>query len=261
MEPKIGLALGAGGARGFAHLGVIKVLEEERIPIDYIAGSSMGALVAALYATGLGSDRLYRLARAFRRNDFIDITIPKMGLISGKKIKEFIRLVTKGKKIEELQIPIALVATDLQRCEKVVFSSGDVADAVRASISIPGIFVPEVIGGRMLVDGGVIDRIPVSVAREMGADIVIGVDVSHVKVNEEISSIFDVILQSLDILQDELVRYREIVSDIMIRPRVEQYNSRAFTHTEEIIKIGEEEARKQLPKIHQAIEKWKEQHL
>ncbi|ANB55758.1 patatin-like phospholipase family protein [Anoxybacillus sp. B7M1] len=260
MEPRIGLALGSGGARGFAHLGIIKVLEEERIPIHYIAGSSMGALVAALYASGLGVERLYKLAKAFRRNDYIDVTIPKMGLIAGKRIKEFIWLVTKGKKIEELQIPIAIVATDLQRCEKVVFRSGVVADAVRASISIPGIFVPETIDGRMLVDGGVIDRIPVSVARTMGADVVIGVDVSHVKVTDAISSIFDVILQSIDILQDELVRHREFASDVMIRPRVEQYSSRAFTHIEEIIEIGEEEARKQMPRIREAIAKWKEQH-
>jgi NTE family protein len=257
MRPKIGLALGSGGARGFAHLGVIKVLEKENIPIDLIAGSSMGALVASLYASGLGIERLYKLAKAFNRNDYIDLTMPKMGLISGKRIKEFIRLLTKGKRIEDLNIPIGIVATDLQRCEKVVFRNGTIADAVRASISIPGIFVPEKIDGRLLVDGGVIDRIPVSVAREMGADIVIGVDVSHVKVNEEISSIFDVILQSIDILQDELVRHREFASDVMIRPRVEQFSSRAFTHTEEIIAIGEEETRKQLARIHEAIEKWK----
>ncbi|RAK23254.1 NTE family protein [Anoxybacillus vitaminiphilus] len=258
MRPKIGLALGSGGARGFAHLGVIKVLEEEKIPIDFIAGSSMGALVAALYASGLGIERLYKLAKAFKRNDYIDLTVPKMGLISGRRIKEFIRLLTKGKRIEDLHIPIGIVATDLQKCEKVVFRTGLIADAVRASISIPGIFVPEQIDGRLLVDGGVIDRIPVSVAREMGADIVIAVDVSHVKVNEEISSIFDVILQSIDILQDELVRHREFASDVMIRPRVEQFSSRAFTHTEEIIAIGEEETRKQLTKIHEAIAKWKE---
>ncbi|MCZ0754207.1 patatin-like phospholipase family protein [Anoxybacillus sp. J5B_2022] len=260
MKPKIGLALGSGGARGFAHLGVIKVLEEEGVPIDYIAGSSMGALVAALYASGLGIDRLYKLAKAFRRNDFIDLTIPKMGLVAGKRIKEFIRLVTKGKQIEELAIPIAIVATDIQKGEKVVFRNGDIATAVRASISIPGIFVPEVVNGRMLVDGGVIDRIPVSVAREMGADLVIGVDVSHVKADGNITSIFDVILQSIDILQDELVRHREYASDVMIRPHVEQYSSRAFTHTEEIIKIGEEEARKQMSTIHYAIQKWKESH-
>jgi NTE family protein len=258
MRPKIGLALGSGGARGFAHLGVIKVLEEENIPIDLIAGSSMGALVASLYASGLGIERLYKLAKAFKRNDYIDLTVPKMGLISGRRIKEFVRLLTKGKRIEDLHIPIGIVATDLQKCEKVVFRTGLIADAVRASISIPGIFVPEQIDGRLLVDGGVIDRIPVSVAREMGADIVIAVDVSHVKVNEEISSIFDVILQSIDILQDELVRHREVASDVMIRPRVEQFSSRAFTHIEEIITIGEEETRKQLTKIHEAIAKWKE---
>jgi NTE family protein len=234
------------------------VFEEENIPIDLIAGSSMGALVASLYASGLGIERLYKLAKAFKRNDYIDLTVPKMGLISGRRIKEFIRLLTKGKRIEDLHIPIGIVATDLQKCEKVVFRTGLIADAVRASISIPGIFVPEQIDGRLLVDGGVIDRIPVSVAREMGADIVIAVDVSHVKVNEEISSIFDVILQSIDILQDELVRHREFASDVMIRPRVEQFSSRAFKHTEEIIAIGEEETRKQLTKIHEAIEKWKE---
>ncbi|MFC4183095.1 patatin-like phospholipase family protein [Saccharococcus thermophilus] len=258
MFPKIGLALGSGGARGFAHLGVLKVLEEENIPISYIAGSSIGALVAALYASGLGLDRLYKLAKSFRRNNFIDLTIPKMGLIAGKRITEFIRLLTKGKKIEELEIPIAIVATDLQTGAKVVFRQGDVARAVRASISIPGIFVPAEVDGRLLVDGGVVDRVPVSVAREMGADIVIAVDVSPVNVNSEITSIFDVILQSLDILQDEIVSHRQLASDVMIRPRVEAYSSRAFTDIEEIIAIGEEEARKDIAKIRQAIEKWKE---
>jgi NTE family protein len=256
--PKIGLALGSGGARGFAHLGVLKVLEEEGIPISYIAGSSIGALVAALYASGLGLDRLYKLAKSFRRNDFIDLTIPKMGLISGKRITEFIRLLTKGKPIEELEIPIAIVATDLQTGKKVVFRQGDVARAVRASISIPGIFVPAEIDGRLLVDGGVVDRVPVSVVREMGADMVIAIDVSPLNVNGEISSIFDVILQSLDILQDEIVSHRRLSSDVMIRPRLEQYSSRAFTHVEEIIAAGEQEARKDLAKIRQAIEKWKE---
>jgi NTE family protein len=258
MFPKIGLALGSGGARGFAHLGVLKVLEEENIPISYIAGSSIGALVAALYASGLGLDRLYKLAKSFRRNDFIDLTIPKMGLIAGKRITEFIRLLTKGKQIEELAIPVAIVATDLQTGAKVVFRQGDVARAVRASISIPGIFVPAEVDGRLLVDGGVVDRVPVSVAREMGADIVIAVDVSPVNVNGEITSIFDVILQSLDILQDEIVSHRQLASDVMIRPRVETYSSRAFTDVEEIIAAGEEEARKGIAKIRQAIEKWKE---
>ncbi|MCG6795107.1 patatin-like phospholipase family protein [Geobacillus sp. YHL] len=258
MPPKVGLALGSGGARGFAHLGVLKVLEEEHIPISYLAGSSIGALVAVLYASGHGLHRLYRLAQSFRRNDFLDWTVPKMGLIAGERITQFLRLLTKGKRIEEMSPPVAVVAADLRTGEKVVFRQGEAAQAVRASISIPGIFVPAEVNGRLLVDGGVVDRVPVSVARAMGADIVIAVDVSPLNTKAEIASIADVIWQSLDILQAELVAHRQLASDVMIRPRVEQYSSRAFTDIEEIIARGEEEARKQVGAIRQAIEQWKE---
>jgi NTE family protein len=259
-SPKVGLALGSGGARGFAHLGVIKVLRDEGIPIDLIAGSSMGALVASFYGAGLDVDRLYKLSRVFKRKYYLDFTVPKMGFIAGKRVKELIRIFTHGKKIEELDIPIGIVATDLMSGEKVVFKNGPVAEAVRASIAIPGIFVPEKLDGRLFVDGGVVDRIPVSVAKEMGADIVIAVDVSNVKVNADITSIFDVIIQSIDIMQMELVANREVASDVMIRPKVEMYNSKAFTNIEEIIVIGEEEAKKHIDKIKQCIEKWKESH-
>ncbi|MEH7882889.1 patatin-like phospholipase family protein [Bacillus sp. JJ1609] len=257
-RPKVGLALGSGGARGFAHLGVIKVLSEEGIPIDLIAGSSMGALVASFYGAGLDIDRLYKLSRVFKRKYYLDFTVPKMGFIAGKRVKELIRIFTHGKTIEELDIPIGIVATDLMSGEKVVFKKGPVAEAVRASIAIPGIFVPEKLDGRLFVDGGVVDRIPVSVAKEMGADLVVAVDVSHVKVNVDITSIFDVIIQSIDIMQMELVANREVASDVMIRPRVEMYNSKAFTNIEEIIAIGEEEAKKHVDKIKQCIEQWKE---
>ncbi|WP_423409942.1 patatin-like phospholipase family protein [Heyndrickxia sp. MSNUG] len=257
-RPKVGLALGSGGARGFAHLGVIKVLKDEGIPIDLIAGSSMGALVASFYGAGLDIDRLYKLSRVFKRKYYLDFTVPKMGFIAGKRVKELIRIFTHGKTIEELDIPIGIVATDLMSGEKVVFKKGPVAEAVRASIAIPGIFVPEKLDGRLFVDGGVVDRIPVSVAKEMGADLVVAVDVSHVKVNVDITSIFDVIIQSIDIMQMELVANREVASDVMIRPRVEMYNSKAFTNIEEIIAIGEEEAKKHVAKIKQCIEQWKE---
>ncbi|MEH7234887.1 patatin-like phospholipase family protein [Bacillus sp. JJ1562] len=260
-EPIIGLALGSGGARGFAHLGVIKVLLENKIPINLIAGTSMGSLVASFYGAGLDIDRMYKLALAFKRKYYLDFTVPKMGFIAGKRVKELIRVFTHGKNIDQLDIPIGIVATDLLTGEKVVFRNGPVADAVRASIAIPGIFVPEKIDGRILVDGGVIDRVPISVAKEMGADIVIAVDVSHVKINEEVTSIFDVILQSIDIMQKELVKYGEFSSDIMIRPHVGQYSARAFTNIEDIIRIGEEETRKQLPAIQEAIAKWKESLL
>jgi NTE family protein len=256
-HPKIGLALGSGGARGFAHLGVIKVLKEAGIPIHLIAGSSMGALVASFYGAGIDIDRLYKLSIAFKRKYFLDFTVPKMGFIAGKKVKEFVKVFTHGKNIEELSIPIGIVATDLLTGEKVVFKTGPVANAVRASIAIPGIFVPEKYNGRILVDGGVTERVPVSVAKEMGADLVIAVDVSTVKQNAEITSIFDVIMQSIDIMQTEIINSRESTATIMIRPSVESYSSRAFTNTEEIIKIGEEEARKHIKQIEAEIGKWK----
>jgi NTE family protein len=256
-HPKIGLALGSGGARGFAHLGVIKALKDAGIPIHLIAGSSMGALVASFYGAGIDMDRLYKLSTAFKRKYFLDFTVPKMGFISGKKVKEFIKVFTHGKNIEDLSIPIGIVATDLLTGEKVVFQTGPVADAVRASISIPGIFVPEKYNGRILVDGGVSDRIPVSVAKEMGADIIIGVDVSRVKRNAEITSIYDVIMQSIDIMQAEIINNREIAASVMIRPPVEIYSSRAFTNIDEIINLGEEEAKKHLKQIKTVIEQWK----
>ncbi|MDQ0217192.1 patatin family protein [Peribacillus cavernae] len=260
QEPKIGLALGSGGARGFAHLGVIKILREEGIPVNMIAGSSMGALVGAFYAAGSDIERLYMLSRVFKRKYYLDFTVPKMGFVSGKRVKELIRVLTYGKKLEELDFPVAVVATDIQTGEKVVFQDGPISDAVRASISIPGIFVPERVGGRLLVDGGVVDRIPVSVARGMGADIIIAVDVAHVKQNQEITSIYDVIMQSLDIMQMELLESRKVASDVMIRPRVEQYNSKSFTNISEIINIGEEAARQNVMLIKQSIQNWKESH-
>ncbi|MFC0189011.1 patatin-like phospholipase family protein [Fictibacillus aquaticus] len=259
-EPKIGLALGSGGARGFAHVGVISALREAGIPIDLISGSSMGALVGALVAIGQPDESMKKMANLFKRKYYMDYTVPKMGFISGRKIKELIRLLTHNKNIEETLIPLTIVATDLIQGNKVVFREGPISDAVRASISIPGILVPEKIEGRLLVDGGVIDRVPVSVVREMGADIVLAVDISHFKAEPSVSSIFDVIIQSIDIMQREMVRWHEISADVMIRPMVEQYSSTAFKDVNEIIAIGEEAGRKQIPYIQEKIQKWKESH-
>ncbi|GAA0338895.1 patatin-like phospholipase family protein [Bacillus carboniphilus] len=259
-EPKIGIALGAGGARGFAHLGVLKALEDAGIKVDMIAGSSMGSIVACFYSSGHSIEWLYTLSKAFRRKYYLDFTVPKMGFIAGKRIKEFIRLLTHNKNLEDLEIPVSVVTTDIKTGEKVVFTQGPIAEAVRASIAIPGIFVPEKYQGRVLVDGGVVDRVPVSVVKEMGADIVIGVDVSSVRMNEEVNTIYDVIMQSYDIMQMELVRTSELTSDIMICPKVDMYSGRAFTNIEEIINIGEEEAKKQLPIVQDVLDRWRGQH-
>ncbi|PEB55167.1 esterase [Bacillus pseudomycoides] len=259
-EPKIGLALGSGGAKGFAHVGIIKVLREANIPIDMIAGSSIGALIGTFYAASCNVERLYRLATVFKRKYYLDFTVPKMGFISGKRVKDMIKMFTYNKKLEELDIPTAVVATDILKGEKVVFTSGSIADAVRASISVPGVFVPEKIDGRLLVDGGVIDRIPVSVVKELGADIVIAVDVSPIKINGEVTSIYDVIMQSIEIMQHELIVNRQIASDLMMRPAVERFSSRAFTNIEDIIQVGEEEAEKHIQDIYLLIEQWKEKN-
>lgn len=258
QRPKVGLALGSGGARGFAHIGVLKVLEKENIPIDYIAGSSMGALIGAVYASGQSAIDMEKFATMFKRKYYVDFTVPKMGFVAGKKVKDLVQILTKGKKLEELDPPVHVVATDLLRGEKVIFKEGSIAQAVRASISIPGIFVPEKVDGRLLVDGGVIDRVPVSVVKQMGADVTIAVDVSFFNSNPEIQTIFDVILQSLDIIEKEMGRYRQIDTDVMIRPMIKSTSSVAFTNIDELIRLGEIETRRLLPLIQSVIHNWKE---
>jgi NTE family protein len=257
-NPKIGLALGSGGARGFAHVGVLKVLQEANIKIEYIAGSSMGALIGSLYGVGHTLDDMYKMSKLFNRKFYMDYTIPKMGLLSGKKLYQLIHLITHGKNLEELSPKMSVVATDLLRGEKVIIESGLIAEAVRASISIPGIFVPVKKQGRLLVDGGVIDRVPVSVVKDMGADVTIAVDISHFHTEPNVTSIFDVISQSIDIMQREMVKQIEITADVVIRPMVEQFSATAYKNVEEIIRIGEEETIKKLPLIHEAIDKWRD---
>ncbi|WLD95044.1 patatin-like phospholipase family protein [Alkalihalobacillus sp. AL-G] len=260
MQPKVGLALGSGGARGFAHIGVIKALHQAGIPINMIAGSSMGALVGALYCIGHHPDTMVKMARLFRRKYYMDYTVPRMGFVSGQKVKQLMHALTHGKSIEELNIPLSIIATDLLKGEKAILQTGPVSDAIRASIAVPGIFVPHKIGDRLLIDGGVIDRVPVSVVKEMGADIVIAVDISHIKENPEINTIFDVILQSIDIMQRELVKVSEISSDVLIRPMVEKFSSSSFTQIDEIISLGEEETKLKLQDIKDALHNWRKQN-
>ncbi len=259
-RPKIGLALGSGGARGFAHLGVLKALKEHSIPVDMIAGSSMGALIGCFYGFGHDIGQLIKLSKAFKRQYYIDFTVPKMGFIAGNRVKNLIRLFMQGKKLEDLDIPVAVIATDLQTGEKVVFKTGPIPEVVRASISIPGVFVPEKVNGKLMVDGGVADRVPVSTVKEMGANIVIGVDVSRVNRRAEILTVYDVIMQSIDILQMEITAAREVESDIMILPPVEHVSAKAFKNIEEIIKIGEEATLLKLPMIQTVIKRWQNEN-
>lgn len=173
---KIGLALGGGGARGLVHIGILKVLEKHGIKPHYIAGTSIGSVVAAAYATGRSAASI---EEEFRKTDWgkiVDFTVPKYGLLQGKVVEEKIRGLVRNKSFRDLEIPLRIVAYDLTARERVVFAQGDVARAVRASISIPGVFTPYKIGKHFYIDGGVSDPTPFDIVRAMGADIVVAVD-------------------------------------------------------------------------------------
>ena len=178
---KVGLALGSGSARGLAHIGVLRAIEEAGIEVDIIAGTSMGALVGAVYAAG----KLNELEATFQSFDwkktvsFFDVVLPKSGLLDGAKVSDLVREHVQSMRIEALPKSFAAVATDIASGEEVTIARGDVIDAVRASISVPGVFTPMRVNGRILVDGGLVNPVPVSVARAMGADIVIAVDLNH----------------------------------------------------------------------------------
>ncbi|ATY85083.1 esterase [Kyrpidia spormannii] len=251
-RPRIGLALGAGSARGFAHIGVLQVLEEHRIPIDLMAGTSMGALVGSLYASGIGPGDLGKLACSLPRRSWVDPAVPKMGLVLGDKITEVIRFLTKGMALEQMSPPLWVVATDLEAGKRVVFRKGPAFRAVRASISIPGIFVPVVSEGRLLVDGGVIERVPVRTAREMGADVVVAVDVGKGQAGP-VRHIFDVILQSIDIMERQIVDVRLPEADVVIQPDLGAIGSTAFSQAEVMIERGREAALQMIPRIRELI--------
>ncbi len=252
----IGLALSGGAARGFAHIGVLKVIDEAGVKIDCLAGTSMGALIGALYASGLKVKVMDRLMRAAGSVSWLDFVFPRMGLIKGEKIEEIVRLLTRRSTFDQLNIPLAVVAVDLYSGEKVVLKEGLVCRAVRASISIPGFFVPLVVDNRLLVDGGVLDRIPVEVAREMGANIVIAVDTGIYKRNTKFNSVLDVVTRSFDIMQQEICRSQLTNTDLVISPELDIAPSQ-FERAAEAIDAGERAARKALPQILALLEQRK----
>ncbi|MBE0454712.1 MAG: patatin-like phospholipase family protein [Roseovarius sp.] len=180
-RPRIGLALGSGSARGLAHIGVLRALKEARIEVDVVAGTSMGAVIGAVFAAG----RLEGLTAKLQNLDWqsivalLDPVFPRSGLIDGQKIAEFVRAHVPSARIEDLLLPFAAVATDINNGEQVVATAGDLTEAVRASIAVPGIVTPVRSNGRILVDGGLVNPVPVSVTRAMGADLVIAVDLNH----------------------------------------------------------------------------------
>lgn len=253
-RPEVALVLGAGSARGLAHIGVLQVLAENNIPLDLVVGSSMGAMVAGIYACGADLKMLDRMIEYMNTNILYDIRVPRMGFIAGKKITTFLELLTKNKNFEELDFPLAVVATDLISGEKIVIEEGSVAEAVRASISIPGVFHPVRKDGQVLVDGAVTDRLPVQVAIDRGYEMIIAVDVTYCPGKiPVINNSIDVILTSLDIMQKPHFDYVSKLASILIQPAVGGYSSQDFDCSRELVDLGREAALEKLPEILKAI--------
>lgn len=249
MPPKIGLALGSGGLRGIAHIGVLKVLKTHHIPIDYIAGCSIGSLIGALYASGLDPEIMLKLAQNLKKRHWLDFVIPQMGIVSGERALATIRLLTRQKNFSELKIPLAVVATELNSGREFVFTEGDVAQAVRASISVPGIFIPFAINDNLFIDGAVLNPTPVDIVRNMGADIVIAVDLAHAGTICNITNMFDVIIQAIDIMERELCKHRQHHCNILIQPDVGNFPPSSFAMMDECALAGERAAEAVIPQI------------
>jgi len=259
-RPRVALVLGGGAARGFAHIGVIRALEQEKVPIDLIVGTSVGSLIGAIYAYDANSMELEWTAFMLEKDSLFDYGLitafTGMGVAKGDKLEEFVKSKVPVANIENLKIPFAAVATDLNRGTSVVLDKGSVARAVRASSAIPGVFNPVEYQGRLLVDGGVIDSIPVSIAREKGADIVIAVDISENVVNFNITNIVDVMLQSITIMGAVNAKTRKKEADVLISPKVGDVGMMDFTQKKRCMLAGIEATQKMMPEIKAKIEEW-----
>ncbi len=249
-KPRVALVLGAGSARGLAHIGVLQVLEDNQIPFDFIVGSSIGAMIGGIYGCGADIKMLGKLLENMDMGRFFEVTVSHLGFINGSKINEFVKLLTKNKDFRELLFPVYMVATNLYTGSRVILQEGIVAEAIRASISIPGIFRPVQKDDMLLVDGAVSDRVPVEAAAQLGADLIIAVDVKFgTGQTVIIKNTLDVILTALDIMQNKQVETIANVADIVIQPAVAAYNSWDFDKTQEFIELGREAALAKLPEL------------
>jgi NTE family protein len=246
----IGLALGGGFARGIAHVGVLKVLEEENIPIRYIAGTSVGALIGAAYCSGISAAELEHVASKVRFKHIARWTVSRYGFASNQRMIGFLNHLLKVKTFEELRIPLAVTATDFSTGEGVVFHSGPLVDPVRASCAYPGMFLPVKIRGRLLIDGMLSHTVPTRPLRQMGADRVIAV---HLKGKwtdgEGPRHLFDVIGQCFAIAQEMNSSQWKQAADLLIEPNVNGYKYDAFEHSAALVQAGEIATRAALPEI------------
>ena len=249
-EAGIGLALGGGFARGIAHVGVLRVLEEENIPIRYIAGTSVGALIGAAYCSGLSPAELEEVAARVRFKHIARWTLSRYGFASNQRMIGFLNSILKVKTFEELRIPLAITATDFSTGEAAIFHSGPLIDPVRASCAYPGMFQPVKIRGRMLIDGMLSHAVPTQPLRQMGAQRVLAVHLKGRWTNSDgPRHLFDVIGQCFAIAQEMNSSYWKKAADLVIEPDVNGYKYDAFEHSSALIRAGEAVTRAALPEI------------
>lgn len=246
----VGLALGGGSARGLAHIGVISVLEKHNIPIDLVSGCSMGAIIGGIYASGCEIEYLAKFAVAIDEKKLFDYTIPSRGYIRGNKIQQLIKLLTRGYSFGQTKLPFTCIAVDMESGKLKTFQKGPLHEAIRASISIPGIFIPYEIKGKVYVDGGVLDRIAIDAARNIGADFVIASDVGYR--GEGLSKprgLIQVLENTFTLASWEITKEQLKRADVVIEVDVRNFDSNTTKDAEKIIECGAEAAEKRIPEI------------
>ena len=250
-EPKVALVLGGGSAKGFAHVGVLRVLEREKIPIHMIVGTSVGSLIGGIYASNPDSFQLEWSAFKIARGDILDysITSSKMGPVQGARLEAFVEQNAKVKLVEATKIPFYPVATDLNTGETVTLEKGSLAKAIHASSAIPGIFVPVTFGNRTLVDGGVTSNIACDVARAKGANVIIAVNLQKDVRDTDITSVIDVIAQSISIMMHVNTRSKLAHADVIIEPDTKGISMFDFSRKKTLMEEGMKATEIALPRI------------
>ena len=247
--PRVGLALGGGAARGFAHIGVIQVLEEAGIRPTLVVGTSAGSVVAALYASGKSGAELGQLADAMDESAITDWSFPGRGLIRGEALARFVRDNTGGRSIEQMRLPLGIVATDLDNGQPSLFQIGDPGIAVRASSAVPAVFQPVRIGSREYVDGGLVSPVPVRFARQMGAELVIAVDITDPPDGGATGDVMRILLQTFSIMGRSINHFELRDADVVLRPRLPGVASADFAVRKRTIQAGREAALAMLPEL------------
>jgi NTE family protein len=250
---KIAVVLGAGASKGFAHIGVLKILELNKVPVHMVVGTSVGSFVGSLYAYGYSPYELQTIAIALQKDDIADYTLPDNGFVKGEKLENFVNDKVKYTPIDKFKIPFYAVATNIQTGEEIAFGRGNTGKAVRASCSIPGIFQPPVIGDKMYVDGGIVSPLAIDVARRYGADIVIAVDIASSRETSAPTGSIETIMQAIDIMYSKIAAIQVKNADVVIRPKVGNIGSSDFSKRHEAIMEGEKAAALSLPAINSIL--------